>query len=236
MTTENNVSTDCTEGGSVLQYHLTKLRTDGAIIGGAVLSVAITLSALIVLQENWNGLWVVPATVAGLVGFLVPVVMSIRELFRRQRQSEVFSFGNARPFTVFAASLAFGMLLTAGVSKNALQSGMYYQLGQRDLANEDYAAATENFTRYIELAPGHAVGYYKRGLAKYEAGQLEDAYVDLKAAVERQPRDWNSRLLFLGTLERLGRTDELNAELELAERLNPEVRNSLTALLDSVDG
>jgi len=242
MIPENNSLAETTSRTSALQYHLTKLKTDGAIIGGALVAVATTLSLLVVLQENWSGLWVVPATLIGLLVFLVPGAVAIREVFRRQQKSDAkiatASIAAARqsPLTVFAMSLAFGMLLTGGVLKNSLQSGVYYQLGQRHLAAREYTAAAEDFTRYIELAPTHAVGYYKRGLAMYKAGRLEQAYGDLKTAVRQQPRDWKSRLLLLGTLERLGRPDELNTELEFAEKLNPGARRSLSELLESVDG
>ena len=70
----------------------------------------------------------------------------------------------------------------------------------------------------------------------FKAGQLDQAYADLKVAIERQPRDWNSRVLFLGTLDRLGRNDELKAELEYAEQLNPNARDALNTLLESVEG
>ena len=70
----------------------------------------------------------------------------------------------------------------------------------------------------------------------YKAGQLDQAYVDLKVAIDKKPRYWNSRVLFLGTLDRLGRSDELKAELERAEQLNPNARRSLDQLLESVEG
>ena len=241
MNPENNARVESTQTkkDSVLKYHMTKLKTDGTIIAGAILSVASTLLALILLHENWNGMWVVPVTVLGLTAFLVPVTMCVRELFRRRqtqnKQQSTFTI-NAHPLAVFAASMVFGLLLTAGVSKTALESGVYYQMGQRQLAHQDYLAAAESYSRFISLAPGQSVGYYKRGLSLYKAGQLDQAYADLKVAIERQPRDWNTRVLFLGTLERLGRSDELKTELERAELLNPNARRSLNEFLDSVEG
>lgn len=225
--------------GSVLQYHLTKLKTDGAIIVGAILSVAVTITAAILLHENLSGVWIVPATVVALTAVLIPMTVGVRELFRRRRAqlpNQSVSAGQSRPAVLFAFSLVFGLLLTAGVSRSTLESGVYYQIGQRQLANQDYLAAAETFSRFISVEPRKSIGYYKRGLSMYKAGQLDQAYADLKVAIERKPRDWNSRILFLGTLDRLGRKDELQAELEYAEQLNPNARGVLDQLLESVEG
>jgi hypothetical protein len=240
MTQENNAQTESVSTDRpVLAYHLTKLRSDGAIISGAVLSVAATLGAVVLLHENVNNLWIVPATAIALTAVLIPITVGVREIFRRRRAQlsiQPTGTGTPRPIAVFAFSLVFGMLVTVGVSKNTLESGVYYQIGQRQLENQDYLAAAETFSRFIAVSPQHSIGYYKRGLAMYEAGQLDQAYADLKVAINKQPRDWNSRVLFLGTLDRLGRNDELKTELERAEQLNPNARRSLDQLLESVEG
>lgn len=239
MTQENNSQTESVPTDRpVLSYHLAKLRSDGAIISGAVLSVAATLGAVVLLHENVNNLWIVPATAVVLTAVLIPITVGVREIFRRRRvQLAIQPTGaTARPLALFALSLVFGMLVTAGVSKNTLESGVYYQMGQRQLENQDYLAAAETFSRFIAVSPQHSIGYYKRGLAMYEAGQLDQAYADLKVAIDKKPRDWNSRVLFLGTLDRLGRDAELKTELERAEQLNPNARRSLDQLLESVEG
>lgn len=239
MIQENNSQTESVSTDRpILSYHLAKLRSDGAIISGAVLSVAATLGAVVLLHENVNNLWIVPATTVALTAVLIPITVGVREIFRRRRvQLAIQPTGaTARPLALFAFSLVFGMLVTAGVSKNTLESGVYYQIGQRQLENQDYLAAAETFSRFIAVSPQHSIGYYKRGLAMYEAGQLDQAYADLKVAIDKKPRDWNSRVLFLGTLDRLGRDDELQTELEHAEQLNPNARRSLSQLLESVEG
>ncbi len=239
MTQENNSQPESVSTTRpILSYHLAKLRTDGAIISGAVLSVAATLGAVILLHENVNNLWIVPATAIALTAGLVPITVGVREIFRRRRtQLSIQSAASTvRPLALFAFSLVFGMIVTAGVSKNTIESGIYYQIGQRQLENQDYLAAAETFSRFINASPQHSIGYYKRGLAMYKAGQLDQAYVDLKVAIDKKPRDWNSRVLFLGTLDRLGRNEELKTELERAEQLNPNARRSLDQLLESVEG
>lgn len=212
MTQENNSQTESVPTDrSVLSYHLAKLRTDGAIVSGAVLSVAATLGAVVILHENVNNLWIVPATAVALTAVLIPITVGVREIFRRRRARLAIqpAVSTTRPLLLFACSLVFGMIVTAGVSKDTLESGVYYQIGQRQLENQDYLAAAETFSRFISVSPQHSIGYYKRGLAMYEAGQLDQAYADLKVAIDKKPRDWNSRVLFLGTLDRLGRDDEL---------------------------
>ena len=239
MIQENNSQTESVPTyRSVLSYHLAKLRTDGAIVSGAVLSVAATLGAVILLHENVNNLWIVPATAVALTAVLIPITVGVREIFRRRRARLAIqpAVSTTRPLLLFACSLVFGMIVTAGVSKDTLESGVYYQIGQRQLENQDYLAAAETFSRFISVSPQHSIGYYKRGLAMYEAGQLDQAYADLKVAIDKKPRDWNSRVLFLGTLDRLGRDDELKTELERAEQLNPDARRSLNQLLESVEG
>jgi tetratricopeptide (TPR) repeat protein len=239
MTQENNSQPESVSTTRpILSYHLAKLRTDGAIISGAVLSVAATLGAVILLHENVNNLWIVPATAIALTAGLVSITVGVREIFRRRRtQLSIQSAASTvRPLALFAFSLVFGMIVTAGVSRNTIESGVYYQIGQRQLENQDYLAAAETFSRFINASPQHSIGYYKRGLAMYKAGQLDQAYVDLKVAIDKKPRDWNSRVLFLGTLDRLGRNEELKTELERAEQLNPNARRSLDQLLESVEG
>lgn len=239
MTQENNSQAESiSTGRPILSYHLANLQTDGAIISGAVLSVAATLGAVVLLHENVNNLWIVPATAVALTAVLIPITVGVRELFRRRRAQLSIqpTISTARPLALFACSLVFGMIVTAGVSKNTLEAGVYYQIGQRQLENQDYLGAAETFSRFISVSPQHSIGYYKRGLAMYEAGQLDQAYADLKVAIDKKPRDWNSRVLFLGTLDRLGRDDELKTELDRAERLNPNARRSLNQLLQSVEG
>jgi tetratricopeptide (TPR) repeat protein len=236
MTQENNSQPESVSTTRpILSYHLAKLRTDGAIISGAVLSVAATLGAVILLHENVNNLWIVPATAIALTAGLVSITVGVREIFRRRRTQQSAA-STVRPLALFAFSLVFGMIVTAGVSRNTIESGVYYQIGQRQLENQDYLAAAETFSRFINASPQHSIGYYKRGLAMYKAGQLDQAYVDLKVAIDKKPRDWNSRVLFLGTLDRLGRNEELKTELERAEQLNPNARRSLDQLLESVEG
>tara|TARA_R110002072_G_scaffold302615_2_gene486891 strand:+ start:35619 stop:36341 length:723 start_codon:yes stop_codon:yes gene_type:complete len=240
MTQENNSQPGSisTADRTVLSYHRAKLRTDGAIISGAVLSVTATLGAVVLLHENTNGVWIVPATAIALTAVLVPITVGVREIFRRRRTRLAVqpTSTTVRPLALFTFSLVLGMLVTAGISKNTLESGVYYQIGQRQLESQDYLAAAETFSCFISVSPQHSIGYYKRGLAMYKAGQLDQAYVDLKVAIDKMPRDWNSRVLFLGTLDRLGRSDELKAELERAEHLNPNASHLLNQLLESVEG
>ena len=239
MTQENNAQTESVSTSHpVFSYHLAKLRTDGAIIGGAVLSVAATLGAVVLLHENVNNLWIVPATAVALTAVLIPLTVGVREIFRRRRAklSVQPPASTVRPLALFACSLVFGMIVTAGVSKNNLESGFCYQAGQHQLENQDYLAAAKTFSRFISISPQYSIGYYKRGLAMYEAGQFDQAYTDLKVAIDKKPRDWHSRVLFLGTLDRLGRDDELKTELKRAEQLNPNARRSLNQLLESVKG
>jgi hypothetical protein len=240
MTQEHNAQAESVSTNrSVLAYHLTKLKSDAAIISGATLSVAATLGAIVLLHENVNNLWIVPATAVALTAVYISITVGVREIFRRRRAPLSLQPTGAaaiRPFTLFAFSLVFGMLVTAGVCRNPIESGVYYQMGQRQLENQDYLAAAETFSRFIAVSPQHSIGYYKRGFAMYEAGQFDQAYADLKVAIDKKPRDWNSRVLFLGTLDRLGRDDELNIELERAEQLNPNARRALKQLLESVEG
>ena len=239
MTQETNPQT---QSGStirpVLTYHLTKLRTDGAIIGGAVLSVAVTLVTAVLLHENLNSLWIVPAAIFALTAALILITVGVREVFRRRhlRKQTQSAAATVRPAALFACSLVFGLVVTASVSRSTLESGVYFQIGQRQLANQEYLAAAEAFSKFISVEPEHSIGYYKRGLAMYKAGQLDQAYADLRVAIDRKPRDWDSRVLFLGTLDRLGRNDELKSELERAEQLNPYARHQLIQLLESVEG
>jgi len=239
MTKDYNAQTEfLSTNRPVFSYHMAQLRTDGAIISGGVLSVAAMLGAVVLLHENVNNLWIVPATAVALTAVLIPLTVGVREIFRRRRAklSVQPPASTVRPLALFACSLVFGMIVTAGVSKNNLESGFCYQAGQHQLENQDYLAAAKTFSRFISISPQHSIGYYKRGLAMYEAGHFDQAYADLKVAIEKKPRDWDSRVLFLGTLDRLGRDDELKTELKRAEQLNPNARRSLNQLLESVKG
>ena len=98
------------------------------------------------------------------------------------------------------------------------------------------AYPSKEFTRYIEIHPTLAAGYFWRGKAEYRNGRLDAAYADLKAAIKLHPRDVKSQVLLIGTLQQLGRDNELQAQLKVTERLNPDVRSKLDSMLAEVVG
>ncbi|MBW0432056.1 tetratricopeptide repeat protein [Leptospira yasudae] len=58
-----------------------------------------------------------------------------------------------------------------------------YQANERG----EYKKAVEEYSKYLELVPGDASGYYNRGLALYTMKQYEDAVKDFDKAVEIDP-------------------------------------------------
>jgi tetratricopeptide (TPR) repeat protein len=217
-------------------YHLTRLKSDATIIGGALLAVGVTLTGIVLLHDQFSAIGLVAGATLGLTAFLVALTTFGREVLRRLGRTDDNPVASRYPGSVFSAAFVACLLLTAFVSRAQIESGIDYQAGLQQLERGEFQAAADSFSNYIKLLPTRPAGYYYRGLALYKAGQLEQAYSDLQIAIERQPRDWNSRLLFLGTLERLGRSNELKFELEAAERLNPNARQELESLLNTVNG
>jgi tetratricopeptide (TPR) repeat protein len=227
MTEQNN---------STRKYHLTRLKADATIIGGALLAVGVTLTGIVLLHDQLSAIKLVAGATLGLTVFLVALTTFGREVLRRLGRTDDHPVASRYPGSVFSAAFVTCLFLTAMVSRSQIESGIDYRAGLQQLERGEYQAAAESFSNYIELLPTRPAGYYYRGLARYRAGQLEQAFSDLQVAIDRQPRDWNTRLLYLGTLERLGRSAELKTELEAAEQLNPNARQELDTLLKSVNG
>ena len=227
MTQQNN---------STRGYHITHLKADATIIGGALLAIGTTLTGIVLLHDQASAVGLVAGATLGMAAFLSGLTMLGREVLRRFGRTDDSPVAAQHPRKVFAFAFVSCLCLTTLVGRSHLESGLEYRAGLQQIERGEYQAAADSFSRYIELLPTRPAGYYYRGLALYRAGQLEQAYSDLQIAITRQPSDWNTRLLYLGTLERLGRSSELKSELEAAEQLNPNVRQELDTLLQTVNG
>lgn len=216
---------------SVLAFHWTKFKSDAPIILGATVAITVVLATLIVLHDQSRSLPTVAAGVLGVAAFLALLTISMREFMRRTGRLESGHLFHARG--CFAVAFVGGLLLTGLVAQDELESGVAFYSGRAQLDNKDYAQARASFDKYIAIYPKKPAGYYYRALAQFRQGQLDLAYRDLQVAVDLQPRDWDSQVLLLGTLQNLGRTAEFETQLKVAEQINPNAREAVEKLNNS---
>ncbi len=112
----------------------------------------------------------------------------------------------------------------------------FYTQGTNRLNRQDYEGAVASFTKYLRRRPQSFEGYYYRGLARYYAGNLHSAIVDLDESVRLRPQDegktsrWVSSstqrpgtcaCYFMRGLAHLalGHVDEASQDFEMAHEL-----------------
>ncbi|ALO25036.1 tetratricopeptide repeat protein [Leptospira borgpetersenii serovar Ballum] len=91
----------------------------------------------------------------------------------------------------------------------------------------DYLKAIKEYSKYLELVPGDASGYYNRGLAKYTLKQYGEAVKDFDKAAEIDPNK-ASVFLYKGygneMLDNCAQAiDDFQKAIELGEKNNPEL-------------
>ena len=96
------------------------------------------------------------------------------------------------------------------------QTESYFELGDLALKSGDFAEAQANFAKTLALDPHHGGALEGAGEAYYKQKQYDKAYQKLKEAVAVSP-DYPPCHYYLGlTLNRMGRRDEGQAELQQA--------------------
>ncbi|AMX61072.1 tetratricopeptide repeat protein [Leptospira borgpetersenii] len=91
----------------------------------------------------------------------------------------------------------------------------------------DYLKAIKEYSKYLELVPGDASGYYNRGLAKYTLKQYGEAVKDFDKAAETDPNK-ASVFLYKGygneMLDNCAQAiDDFQKAIELGEKNDPEL-------------
>ncbi|MBE9042570.1 tetratricopeptide repeat protein [Oscillatoriales cyanobacterium LEGE 11467] len=94
-----------------------------------------------------------------------------------------------------------------------------YLLGEEKMTEGDESGALADFDRAISIAPEEATGYYKRGNAHYDLGNLDEAIADYTQAIQLDPtqvdfyynRGWARSQLkdFQGAIDDFDRAIEL---------------------------
>ena len=220
---------------SVWTFHRTKLRTDAPIVAGATAAIFATLMTMLVLHDQLELTGKLVLMTAGVTAGLLLLTGLSRELMRRSDRLPV-DLKQRPQLMLFAATFVPALLVTGLLAREPIESGFAYRDGQKALNAGQFADASKAFSRYIEIHPTLAAGYFWRGKVEYRNGQLDAAYADLKTAIKLQPRDIKSQVLLIGTLEKLGRDNEFKAQLSATERLAPDVRENLKTLLADVAG
>ncbi|MEM1100948.1 MAG: tetratricopeptide repeat protein [Pseudomonadota bacterium] len=93
--------------------------------------------------------------------------------------------------------------------------------GMQALRFGDYGSAAERLDALIAYCPDYAEGYNQRGFVHYLQFQFAEALTMLEAAEARSPRHTGVLTGMALTLIGLGRTEEAQAPLRRALRLNP---------------
>ncbi|MHC4876033.1 MAG: tetratricopeptide repeat protein [Planctomycetota bacterium] len=221
---------------SIGAYHLRTLKGDGAIIAGATLAVGATLLTIAVLHDRTADASFALTFSLGLAGAMAASALAAREFLRRIGRVDENSPAARKPVFAFCMSLVAALLLTGGMARTQIESGFAFQSGRQQLEQGDLQAAVESFDRYIALLPQKPQGYFLRGLAHYRNGDFRAASEDLKLALELQPGNRNSRVLYLGALEQLGSDDEFQRELKAAEAAAPGIGQQISTELQRIAG
>ncbi len=214
-------------------YFKSKIETDGALILGAGSAALTTLLFVIALHEQWDLMPRATGMCIGLMAALALMTFVVREVMRRSNRIT----NDERPRStlgLFAGMFAAALLSSSLLVHAPIRSGFAYREGKQLLEAGNYAAATAAFNRYIDIHPKVAAGYFWRGKTAFKAGEMEDAYADFKIAIKLQPRDWNSHILLLGTLQKLGRDDELKQQLNDTTRLRSDLGADWQTLLTEI--
>ena len=220
---------------SAWTYHRSKLRIDGPMVAGGIAAVFATLMTMLVLHDQLDLTPKVMLMTAGVtVGLLLLTTLS-REMMRRSGKAPV-DLKSRSQLMLFAVTFLPALVVTCLLARDPIESGFAYRDGQNALKAGQFAEASKAFSRYVEIHPTLAAGYFWRGKAEYRSGQLDAAYKDLKIAIRLQPRDVKSQVLLIGTLQKLGRGNELKAQVSETERLNPQVRENFQSMLADVAG
>lgn len=219
--------------GSFWSYYRTKLKTDASMIAGAGSAALVTLLGVITLHEQWGLAVRATGMAVGLSGVLLLLTVIAREGLRRSKHI-VNDEQPRSPLALFAGMFAVALLTSGLLAKDPIRSGLAYREGKQLLESGNYTAASDAFSRYIEIHPKLAAGYFWRGKAEFKAGSLDSAYADLKIAIKLQPRDWNSHVLLLGTLQKLGREEELKQQVIEATRIDSEIGSQWQKLVEEI--
>lgn len=94
-------------------------------------------------------------------------------------------------------------------------------------AKGEYLKAVKEYSRYLELVPGDASGYYNRGLAQYTLKQYDKALKDFSKAVEIDPNK-TSAFLYKGYANELLKDcstaiEDFQKAIDLGEKNNAEL-------------
>ena len=218
---------------SFWSYYRSKFKTDASMVAGAGSAALATLLFVIGLHEQWGLVTRAVLMSFGLSGALLILTVLAREAMRRSK-GIVNDEQPRSALSLFAGMFAAALLASGLLAREPIQSGFAYREGKQLFDDGQFAAAKESFSRYIAIHPKLAAGYFWRGKAEFRAGQLDSAYADLKQAIKLQPRDWNSHVLLLGTLQKLGRDDELKQQLDETSQLNKELRSKWEKLVSEI--
>ncbi len=80
------------------------------------------------------------------------------------------------------------LFIITGLTLKAQYRYSYLQLGRRELSNQNYLAAIEDFNETIKNYPGQYEGYYYRSIAKYYLNDYLGAREDIAKAIEIIPK------------------------------------------------
>lgn len=214
-------------------YYRSKFKTDASMIAGAGAAALTTLLFVIGLHDQWGLTTRAVLMSFGLSGVLLLLTVIAREVLRRS--NGIANDEQPRSsFKLFGGMFAAALLASGLLAREPIQSGLAYREGRQHFDQGEFAAATQSFSKYIAIHPKLAAGYFWRGKAEFRAGQLDNAYADLKIAIKLQPRDWNSHVLLLGTLEKLGREDELQEQLKASGELNQDLRSKWKQMMKDI--
>ncbi len=101
----------------------------------------------------------------------------------------------------------------------------FYWVGRNSMIDNDYRGAIEVLNSLLNVDENAYEGYFLRGIAKYNLGDLLGADSDFSVAIEKNPVFTNAYINRAITRSRLGNYDDALKDFEEAINLRPDLPN-----------
>lgn len=111
----------------------------------------------------------------------------IESASKDQVRRELEELHDIREESLFPDFVGFAYTQRSNTPYPIFSTEEYISRGTEALQRSQYSEAIENFTKVVELKPGHAEAYYDRGNAYGGQGEYDRAIQDLTKAIELNP-------------------------------------------------
>lgn len=130
-----------------------------------------------------------------------------------------------RRATITIFSTLILILVSVVTVRSQYNKNYFYWVGRNSMIDSDYKGAIEVLNSLLNVDENAYEGYFLRGIAKYNLGDLLGADNDFSIAVEKNPVFTNAYINRAITRSRLGNYDDALKDFEEAINLRPDLPN-----------